>query len=579
MLKEGDVLNSRYKVQQLIGKGGMSSVYLATDMNLHNKLWAVKEVNKNATDQAGRPIEQSLATEANLLSKLDHPMIVNIADIITTDKYIYVVMDYVEGKSLDKVVREEGPQSEEDVQNWMIQICDALDYLHKQDPPIIYRDMKPSNIMLRPDGYVKLIDLGVAREYKDQSRKDTIAFGTEGYAPPEQYGKAQTDPRADIYALGATMWHLLSGEAPQEYPLPDIRTKNPKVREGFAHVIVPKCCQLEREARYQNCDELVADLEVYHELTRSYYNEQKRKVDTFTRLLVAGLACLVAGFICFQVGNFIVTRNWESAMEIARTSYQDPAKSEAAYKEAISCKPGDPEAYVGLLNMYQTTGKGSEEYPLLTGGDLSKVNDLVHKYDNDLKNSGAFAKVSYEMGKAAWDNYSVGDNNSDVLIRVNAMNAAKPHFENASGSTRDNVVRENSDMYISIANFQKQIEDIENGNDESTDDVNNAITSCVFSLEKLLSNVTNDDSPASSKVKLNAYAVIQSALNSGAPHFKKAGIGKDRLEKLCQDTYRGLQTLSFGNNSLYRNAKSNCVTSLNEAVSRIQAAYNSVGNK
>ena len=143
--------------------------------------------------------------EASLLSKLDHPMIVDIVDIITTDKYIYVVMDYVEGVSLDKVIREEGPQSEENVQDWTMQICDALDYLHKQDPPIIYRDMKPSNIMLRPDGYVKLIDLGVAREYKDQSKKDTIAFGTEGYAPPEQYGKAQTDPRADIYALGATM--------------------------------------------------------------------------------------------------------------------------------------------------------------------------------------------------------------------------------------------------------------------------------------------------------------------------------------------------------------------------------------
>lgn len=117
MLQEGDILKDRYKVQQLIGRGGMSRVFMCTDLNLQNKLWAVKEVSRNATDHVGRPIEQSLAIEAELLSKLDHPMIVDIADIVTTDECIYVVMDYVEGVSLDKVIREEGPQSEENVQD------------------------------------------------------------------------------------------------------------------------------------------------------------------------------------------------------------------------------------------------------------------------------------------------------------------------------------------------------------------------------------------------------------------------------------------------------------------------------
>ena len=180
----GDVIKGRYKILSVIGKGGMSRVYLAADLQLTNKQWAVKEVDRNATDPTGRPIEQSLASEAELLSKLDHPNIVDIVDIEKTEDFIYVIMDHVEGTSLADVVRREGPQSEEDVQKWMLQVCDALGYLHRQDPPIVYRDMKPSNIMLHPDGYIKLIDLGVAREYKDEARKDTIAFGTTGYAAP-----------------------------------------------------------------------------------------------------------------------------------------------------------------------------------------------------------------------------------------------------------------------------------------------------------------------------------------------------------------------------------------------------------
>lgn len=131
--------------------------------------------------------------------------------------------------------------------------------------------MKPNNIMLHPDGYIKLIDLGVAREYVDDVNKtDTVAFGTEGYAAPEQYGtKTQTDARTDIYELGATMWHLLSGGAPpMEFPLPDVRTVNPNVSEGFANII-NKCCKLDRVERYQTCEELAVDLEATKSLRPS----------------------------------------------------------------------------------------------------------------------------------------------------------------------------------------------------------------------------------------------------------------------------------------------------------------------
>ena len=216
----GDVIKGRYKILSVIGKGGMSRVYLAADLQLTNKQWAVKEVDRNATDPTGRPIEQSLASEAELLSKLDHPNIVDIVDIEKTEDFIYVIMDHVEGTSLADVVRREGPQSEEDVQKWMLQVCDALGYLHRQDPPIVYRDMKPSNIMLHPDGYIKLIDLGVAREYKDEARKDTIAFGTTGYAAPEQYLAAPTGAVGQPAAPTVSPTAATVMAAPTEYAAP-----------------------------------------------------------------------------------------------------------------------------------------------------------------------------------------------------------------------------------------------------------------------------------------------------------------------------------------------------------------------
>ena len=504
-------------------------------------------------------------------------MIVDIADIVTTDECIYVVMDYVEGVSLDKVIREEGPQSEENVQDWTMQICDALDYLHNQDPPIIYRDMKPSNIMLRPDGYIKLIDLGVAREYKDKSTKDTVAFGTEGYAPPEQYGKAQTDARSDIYALGATMWHMLTGESPSEYPLPDVRTKNKDVGEGFAQVIVPKCTQLDRELRYQNCNELIADLEVYEELTQEYFDMQKNKVMKCVRSGGAGVIMLVLALVFFIVGNVMVTQNYNSQMTLAATA-SDPADCEAAYKEAISYKPGELEPYKKLLEFYEEkTGNGSKDLPILTSDKYNEIHTLLERNNNALKSSGQLAELYYEVGKAIWDNYDDGSNSSDVLIRDTAIAKAKEYFTIARDNSKDQSIVNNSQMYINIAEFSDQIRTFKDDNDRVNADVQTIIEDYVSALEELADNA---DSNSSNKVKLNAYAIIQSAFNNNANDFSSANISKNRLENLASKVRTGLNALNF-ESSIYRQAKEKCLTSFNIALSRLERAYSntSVGRK
>lgn len=426
-LQRGDVLKGKYEVLALIGKGGMSRVYLARDLELANKQWAIKEVDRHATDPLGRSIEQSLTSEADLLSRLQHPGIVGIADIQKTDDFIYVVMDHVEGESLDKVVGREGPQREEDVKAWMLQICSALSYLHRQDPPIIYRDMKPNNIMLHPDGYVKLIDLGVAREYKDGGRQDTIAFGTTGYAAPEQYGKAQTDGRSDIYGLGVTMWHLLAGSPPPvEFPLPNVREENPAVGEGFADVIIPRCTQLARTERYQSCEELAADLEAYQELTREHRTKQRRKVGAFAATLLAAVLLALTGCGSFAARDDLITQTYEHHLGVANALLQvEPQEAQVEYLAAIAEKPDALEAYQGLIRSYKVDS-------LFTPEEKQQLDAVYGQNLGTLKAAGCFAELSYEIGRLYWYFYGYGQTGTYEENQATRIKASSEHFANAA---------------------------------------------------------------------------------------------------------------------------------------------------
>ena len=253
MAKIGTIIEEKYEILRQIGKGGMSVVYLAMDTHL-NKQWAVKEIRKKGSGINDEIIVNSLLAEANLMKGLDHASLPRIVDIIDNQNTIFVVMDYIEGESLDKVLKEYGAQPEELVIGWAKQLCDALSYLHLQKPPIIYRDMKPANIMLKPEGNIKIIDFGIAREYKEQNLADTTVLGTRGYAPPEQYS-GQTDARSDIFALGMTMHHLLTGIDPRNHEsYVPVRQWNPELSEGI-ELIIDKCVEPAAENRYQNCQD------------------------------------------------------------------------------------------------------------------------------------------------------------------------------------------------------------------------------------------------------------------------------------------------------------------------------------
>jgi outer membrane protein assembly factor BamB/tRNA A-37 threonylcarbamoyl transferase component Bud32 len=219
-LESGATLLKRYLIQDVIGVGGMGSVYRARDLHFPNvvKLVAVKEMINTAPDPLIRQtIVQNFEREANLLATLNHPSIPRIYDYFSEENRSYLVIEYIHGKDLEAIISEnDGFLTEEQVLTWGIELCDVLSFLHTHKPdPIIFRDMKPSNVMIDHNGDVKLVDFGIAKTFQF-GQKGTM-IGTEGYSPPEQY-RGEATPLADLYALGATLHHALSRRDPRMEP-------------------------------------------------------------------------------------------------------------------------------------------------------------------------------------------------------------------------------------------------------------------------------------------------------------------------------------------------------------------------
>jgi hypothetical protein len=212
-LAQGQVLENRYRVVSLLGQGGMGAVYRAWDVNL-NKPVAVKE-NLDISPEAQRQFQH----EAQILSNLSHPNLPRVTDhFFIHGQGQYLVMDFVDGEDLQAMLDRTGhPLAEPQVLPWIEQVCDALHYLHTQNPPIIHRDIKPANIKVTPQGRAVLVDFGISKIF-DSHLKTTVGARavTPGYSPPEQYSQGVTDERSDIYALGATLYTLLTGHAPPE---------------------------------------------------------------------------------------------------------------------------------------------------------------------------------------------------------------------------------------------------------------------------------------------------------------------------------------------------------------------------
>lgn len=416
MSQVGKIIDGKYEILTEIGRGGMSVVYLARDRRL-NKQWAIKEVKRTSNGENQEVVYQSLLTEANLMKKLDHPRLPRIVDIIESGNTLYVVMDYIEGRPMDKVLKHNGPNKQEDIKawerqvvKWGIQICEVLDYLHTRTPAIIYRDMKPSNLMLKPDGTVNVFDFGIAREYKEGRKGDTTIMGTRGYAAPESFGgSGQTDARTDIYCLGVTLYQMLTGKDPTEppYTLQPIRQCNPQLSDGMEWII-QKCTQPDPLARFQSCEELMYYLKNVEGMDRSVIARQKRKLVSFLVPAMLTVVFLLVG-IAGTIGSI---QNKESA-------YRNYI-AKGQYEEAIKKFPERLEPYKRWIDKCREDGVFASDEEEKIGAYISVSNDnttlqieattvvkegeLVIQ-DGAMLPSYGYYNLLYEIGDLYWNDY------------------------------------------------------------------------------------------------------------------------------------------------------------------------------
>lgn len=531
MLEIGSLVDGKYKILSKVGQGGMSVVYMAINEKA-NKTWAVKEVRKDGVIDY-EAVKQGLVAETNILKKLNHPNLPSIVDVIDTEDSFIIIMDYIQGNALNKALEEYGAQPQEYVIEWAKQLCDVLGYLHTRPEPIIYRDMKPANIMLKPDGNVTLIDFGTARTFKEKNLADTTCLGTVGYAAPEQFGgMGQTDARTDIYGLGATLYHLLTGSNPSEppYEIKPIREINPSLSSGLERIII-KCTQRNPDDRYQSAAELMYALEHYEEIDDQYRGKQKKKLALF--VVAAALAVLLA--LAGVALNIISTKMAEDTYQTtlnqaAKTSDYDEKISLLEECIAIPDQNGKKEAYLEIIQTYKDNDS------VLSVDEAKNLEKLVSNNETALQaNADSYTEVCFETGKLFWYYYDYGDSADNQITRAKS---SIEWFEDVIASAPDGY--ENIGMATVYSNVGKFYRDITTAITEASD--KGKYAPLFENLRELLDSVAADEGETEI-VRLEMLEMARSALQQYATKFKNDGIEEEDAVKMTDDIEEIAQTI------------------------------------
>ena len=519
MLQIGSLVDGKYKILSRIGQGGMSVVYMAINEKA-NKTWAIKEVRKDGVLDF-EAVKQGLIAETDMLKKLNHPHLPSIIDVIEDDNSFLIVMDYIEGISLKKQLDEYGAQSQQDVVKWSMQLCEVFVYLHSRPKPIIYRDMKPGNVMLKPNGDVVLIDFGTAREFKATSVEDTKCLGTIGYAAPEQFGKmGQTDARTDIYCLGATMYHLLTGCYPcaePPYEIVPIRQINSSLSPGLEQIIL-KCTQQNPDNRYQSAAELLYALENYEQFDGNVRKKQKRKLATFLTCAGLSLACLGTAIGLGIAADSMASENYDMVMFEAQVEPNEELRVQK-YMECIDIPTmeGRADAYLEIFETFKSDGAF-----LQNEADIASriVKDTVH-VDALMKEPETYAEICFSLGNLYWYYYE-----NDQLERAKA---AMPWFDKAiSYGPEGWQYMGTAKAYAAIGHFYTNITiAINEANDYGM------YKELFVNISEVVDTIANNPNERD-LVRLEIYAMARNMLEQYATSLKKDGISREDAIALCQ---------------------------------------------
>lgn len=549
----GQVIDDKYEILKLIGEGGMSKVYLAMDKRL-NKSWAVKEIEKKAKDRNNEIVVQSAIAEANMIKQLDNPAIVRIVDIIDNGNVIYIIEDFVEGETLEALLDADGAQPEELVVEWGKQLCEAFDYLHTRTPPIIYRDMKPANVMLTPEGKLRVIDFGIAREYKEHNLKDTTSLGTRGYAPPEQFG-GKTDARSDIYSLGVTLFQLVTGRDPclASTELKPVRQIDPKLSEGI-ETIIQKCVQHDPANRYQSCVELLYDLEHISEIGAGYRKQQKKKLRTFLTFVIATVLCLIVGVTGTVMRGRTNRLDYEQNIQWARNASTSQERI-GFYATAIDISPGSVEAYQGMID-------AMKEDACFTLQEEETLKNKINTNMTLLKAQPDYARLSYEVGKLYWYYYDYG-RTAEADNQITRIKSAIQWFEDAvSYGTEEDSFRFLASNYADIGRFNRDITlNVAEASDKGT---------YAPYWDSITAQIEHMDEDESEMIKLEVYKLAVYSIETYARKFKSDGVEQYAMTQLLGTVEEAVKAVETSSDTTEQIKTS--------VVSRFQAAEEAIAN-
>ncbi|MCR5526166.1 MAG: serine/threonine protein kinase [Lachnospiraceae bacterium] len=514
MLEIGSYIGEKYKILNVIGRGGMSTVYLAMNERA-NKQWAVKEVRREGVENY-EIIRQSLIRETEMLKELKHENLPSIVDVLDEGDSILVVMDYIEGVTLDQVLKESGAQSEKDVMDWAVQLCNVFMYLHSQSMPIIYRDLKPANIMLKPDGKIVLIDFGTARYYKSGATHDTTTLGTKGYAAPEQFGGwGQTDVRTDIYCLGKTLHHLVTGHDPCEppYEIYPIRHWDASLSEGFEKII-EKCTQANPDKRYQSCSEVLAALNHSAELDHNYRHELKINAIIFVVTASLAAVCLVASVGFNAMAGALEDRGYLSYIEEAKGELTKEEQINTFVK-AIMMNPTSSTAYLELLNsIFLENGDYEPDEDLaLRQILLTEWTDGKTLEEKLSEKPEEYAEFAYRLGL---DYYYAYDGTGNKQMALKWLKIA------ADSKSLDDVSRSRAEKLSKIAGYYQKL-----GQVDYTGDSEDGYKNLWEDMTEVASGDIVKGDNATTAIMI--YRELVHQIYANALHFRNAGVEYDEM--------------------------------------------------
>lgn len=401
-LNNGDlVLNGRYEILKCIHSKGMANVYLVRDTHL-GKQWCLKEIRKS---QAGRKNIEfiSLMQEANILRSLNNEKIPRITTIENDGDSLFVVMDFLDGVTLKDFVQEKGRIPEDMAVKWMIQIVQAVGYLHSErsnKKPIFYRDMKPDNLMIRSNGVINIFDFGISVRLEYPNQLPEYTLGTPGYVAPEQQKKnLPMDLRSDIYSMGRTFYFMLTGIDPRGFigeKLKPISDWSPDVSPVLIS-IVNKCMADNPNDRYQTCEELQYALENYKFSDEKHRSSAKRKVKVVISLAVVGFVMGICSIIPFGINGVQSKDAYDKALIVAQQSgrLED-------YDKVLTMNPLNISPYEGYIDAVKEDG-------IFTLDEEKGLLNHINPNLMDLKKDKDYGKIAFDIGKLYWFYYPSED--------------------------------------------------------------------------------------------------------------------------------------------------------------------------